>query len=174
MNEPRGLAQKKKIMKNKKAKKSKPATAKKKTAPKKNKPAPAKKAKAAPAKKSKPTVAKKVKVEKAKKVVAKPAKPVKPAKAIKPEKPAKPEKKAKVVVPAVPVIERPSIAHFTDKRPLTEQEKKIKALMIKKAKKDDNAPRIKLRIDARTIITVKSKEALKMWKEKYPNAVEEE
>lgn len=33
---------------------------------------------------------------------------------------------------------------------------------------------IKLRIDSRTIISVKSKEALRMWKEKYPNAVEEE
>ncbi|MFN6037120.1 MAG: hypothetical protein ACK452_01535 [Bacteroidota bacterium] len=33
---------------------------------------------------------------------------------------------------------------------------------------------IKLRIDSRTIISVKSKEALRMWKEKYPNAIEEE
>ncbi len=30
---------------------------------------------------------------------------------------------------------------------------------------------IKLRIDYRTIITVRSKEALKMWKQKYPQAV---
>lgn len=30
----------------------------------------------------------------------------------------------------------------------------------------------KLKIDGRTIISVKSKEALKMWKDKYPNAVE--
>ena len=39
-----------------------------------------------------------------------------------------------------------------------------------------NAPSkiFKLRIDGRTIISVKSKEALRMWKEKYPNAVEEE
>ena len=59
-----------------------------------------------------------------------------------------------------------------ERRPLTETEKRIKALMIKKNKKDDNAPRIKLRIDSRTIITVKSKEALKMWKDKYPAAVE--
>jgi hypothetical protein len=31
---------------------------------------------------------------------------------------------------------------------------------------------IKLRIDYRTIITVRTKEAAKIWKEKYPGAVE--
>lgn len=46
--------------------------------------------------------------------------------------------------------------------------KKAKA----KQKEEDTTPRYKLRIDGRTVITVKSKEALKMWKEKYPNAEE--
>ena len=31
---------------------------------------------------------------------------------------------------------------------------------------------VKLRIDARTVITVRTKESLKNWKAKYPNAVE--
>lgn len=31
---------------------------------------------------------------------------------------------------------------------------------------------VKLRIDARTVITVRTKESLKNWKTKYPNAVE--
>jgi hypothetical protein len=31
---------------------------------------------------------------------------------------------------------------------------------------------VKLRIDHRTVITVRSKESLKNWKAKYPNAVE--
>jgi hypothetical protein len=31
---------------------------------------------------------------------------------------------------------------------------------------------VKLRIDARTVITVRTKESLKNWKSKYPNAVE--
>jgi hypothetical protein len=52
------------------------------------------------------------------------------------------------------------------------KEYRQKAKPSKKPKKEDTAPRYKLRIDSRTIITVKSKEALKMWKEKYPNAVE--
>ncbi|MBC7863159.1 MAG: hypothetical protein IAF38_09305 [Bacteroidia bacterium] len=49
---------------------------------------------------------------------------------------------------------------------------RIKPKVSKKKQKEDTAPRYKLRIDSRTIITVKSKEALKMWKDKYPNAVE--
>jgi hypothetical protein len=32
--------------------------------------------------------------------------------------------------------------------------------------------KVRLRIDHRTVITIKSKEALRMWKEKYPNAEE--
>lgn len=31
---------------------------------------------------------------------------------------------------------------------------------------------VKLRIDPRTVITVRTKESLKNWKSKYPNAVE--
>lgn len=31
-------------------------------------------------------------------------------------------------------------------------------------------PKFKLKIDHRTIVTVRSKEALAMWKEKYPKA----
>lgn len=31
---------------------------------------------------------------------------------------------------------------------------------------------VKLRIDARTVITVRTKESLKNWKAKYPDAVE--
>lgn len=31
---------------------------------------------------------------------------------------------------------------------------------------------VKLRIDARTVITVRTKESLKNWKSKYPDAVE--
>lgn len=31
---------------------------------------------------------------------------------------------------------------------------------------------VKLRIDARTVITVRTKESLKNWKTKYPNAIE--
>jgi hypothetical protein len=31
---------------------------------------------------------------------------------------------------------------------------------------------VKLRIDARTVITVRTKESLKNWKTKYPDAVE--
>ena len=37
--------------------------------------------------------------------------------------------------------------------------------------KTHEGPLVKLRIDYRTIITVRSKEALKMWKQKYPQAV---
>ncbi|MFL5754336.1 MAG: hypothetical protein ACJ76F_13075 [Bacteroidia bacterium] len=38
--------------------------------------------------------------------------------------------------------------------------------------KNQDSPLFKLRIDYRTVITVRSKEALKMWKEKYPDAIE--
>lgn len=38
--------------------------------------------------------------------------------------------------------------------------------------KTQDTPLIKLRIDYRTVITVRSKEALKMWKQRYPEAVE--
>lgn len=46
---------------------------------------------------------------------------------------------------------------------------------MKNQKKSQEIPAgklIKLRIDARTIITVRSESALKNWKEKYPGAVE--
>jgi hypothetical protein len=36
----------------------------------------------------------------------------------------------------------------------------------------DGEWKVRLRIDHRTVITIKSKEALRMWKEKYPNAEE--
>jgi hypothetical protein len=38
--------------------------------------------------------------------------------------------------------------------------------------KTTDTPLIKLRIDYRTVITVRSKEALKMWKQRYPDAIE--
>ena len=41
-----------------------------------------------------------------------------------------------------------------------------------KAKKQivDNRPKIKIQIDYRTIITVRSMDAFKAWKERYPEA----
>jgi hypothetical protein len=35
----------------------------------------------------------------------------------------------------------------------------------------DNRPKIKIKLDYKTIITVRSMDAYKVWKEKYPEAV---
>lgn len=42
---------------------------------------------------------------------------------------------------------------------------------IEKTKQENNEFFVKLQIDKRTVIVVKSKSSLKNWMEKYPNAV---
>jgi hypothetical protein len=42
--------------------------------------------------------------------------------------------------------------------------------MRSKKEKIDNRPKYKIRLDHRTIITVRSMDAFKMWQEKYPEA----
>lgn len=48
----------------------------------------------------------------------------------------------------------------------------MKAKIKKAAEVKGSTYLVKLRIDARTVITVRTKESLKNWKSKYPNAVE--
>ncbi len=48
----------------------------------------------------------------------------------------------------------------------------MKAKIKKAAEVKGSTYLVKLRIDARTVITVRTKESLKNWKTKYPNAVE--
>lgn len=137
---------------------------------------PAKKA-AAPASKSKPSK------EKKKPEVKKPVKPVAKASAAKPEK----EKKQ-----APPPAKEKKVAHgLPEKRINAPKDKKAMAAFLEEAKansidrplnerplsekhKAPEGEKIKLRIDDRTIITVRSKEALKMWMQRYPNAVQED
>jgi hypothetical protein len=49
---------------------------------------------------------------------------------------------------------------------------RMKAKIKKVAEVKGSTYLVKLRIDARTVITVRTKESLKNWKAKYPNAVE--
>ena len=57
---------------------------------------------------------------------------------------------------------------------LVRESKSIKGMRTRKPKlvapKTDGADIIKLQIDYRTVIMVKSKKALEMWMGKYPNA----
>lgn len=48
----------------------------------------------------------------------------------------------------------------------------MKAKIKKAAEVKGSTYLVKLRIDPRTVITVRTKESLKNWKTKYPNAVE--
>ncbi len=41
---------------------------------------------------------------------------------------------------------------------------------IKKRKTDDNVKKIKVRLDKRTVITVRNLAIFQSWKEKFPNA----
>jgi hypothetical protein len=48
----------------------------------------------------------------------------------------------------------------------------MKAIAKKRAEIKGSTYLVKLRIDSRTVITVRTKESLKNWKAKYPDAVE--
>ena len=54
----------------------------------------------------------------------------------------------------------------------SQKHNKMKAKIKKAAEVKGSTYLVKLRIDARTVITVRTKESLKNWKTKYPNAVE--
>jgi hypothetical protein len=44
--------------------------------------------------------------------------------------------------------------------------------MLRKAEVKGSTYLVKLRIDSKTVITVRTKESLRNWKSKYPNAIE--
>lgn len=46
----------------------------------------------------------------------------------------------------------------------------MKQEMLSPSPSKPERPRFRLRLDSRTIVTVRSKEALEMWMNKYPNA----
>lgn len=48
---------------------------------------------------------------------------------------------------------------------------KLKTMKMKKESKNKKETKIKLRLDNRTIIYIKSKEALKNWLNKFPKAI---
>ena len=55
---------------------------------------------------------------------------------------------------------------------ITKKMRATKSKVKKAAEVKGSTYLVKLRIDARTVITVRTKESLKNWKAKYPNAVE--